>query len=402
MATTAQIEANRRNAQKSTGPKTEEGKARSRENALKHGMTGEGKVLPERVEQTKRGYEECLARQIRPRTTQQVFLISQAAIAMSRMQHLPTVEDIMRKRASVRAESNWEQDRCDEASKIGDGLLKRPTKAFRELQRTPQGVDWMLGQWQILLAALADAGVWSDEQKQRAGALLGIPLELQPFEFRIRNLKTVEACRTLAEEELERLLMYRLQVLTELDAHERILAIQGVLFDISPQAWRLRRYEQANFKKLLWAEAELEKIEAASGGLLWNGAPDGGGCSASAVSDAQNDINRGADRAVFADQTPVSAPAPQASQAASDADSSAARPASPSAQAETPKRSRSTQQLLEQDLETLLREANDPMGGVFGNPNPPPPVEPVKKGLSRREKRRARREAERRAAAQPR
>ena len=39
MATAAQIEANRRNAQKSTGPKTDEGKDRVRRNAVKHGMT---------------------------------------------------------------------------------------------------------------------------------------------------------------------------------------------------------------------------------------------------------------------------------------------------------------------------------------------------------------------------
>ena len=39
MATAAQIEANRLNAQRSTGPKTDEGKARVRRNAFKHGMT---------------------------------------------------------------------------------------------------------------------------------------------------------------------------------------------------------------------------------------------------------------------------------------------------------------------------------------------------------------------------
>ena len=39
VATAAQIEANRRNAQKSTGPKTERGKARVRRNAITHGMT---------------------------------------------------------------------------------------------------------------------------------------------------------------------------------------------------------------------------------------------------------------------------------------------------------------------------------------------------------------------------
>jgi len=39
MATAAQIKANRRNSQKSTGPKTEMGKARARGNAVTHGMT---------------------------------------------------------------------------------------------------------------------------------------------------------------------------------------------------------------------------------------------------------------------------------------------------------------------------------------------------------------------------
>ncbi len=40
MATAKPIEANRRNAQKSTGPKTEDGKSRSRVSALKHGHCG--------------------------------------------------------------------------------------------------------------------------------------------------------------------------------------------------------------------------------------------------------------------------------------------------------------------------------------------------------------------------
>lgn len=39
MATRAQIEANRRNARKSTGPRNAEGKAVSSRNAVKHGMT---------------------------------------------------------------------------------------------------------------------------------------------------------------------------------------------------------------------------------------------------------------------------------------------------------------------------------------------------------------------------
>ena len=46
MTTQRKMEANRRNAQKSTGPRTEEGKAKVKFNALKHGMTAETVVLP--------------------------------------------------------------------------------------------------------------------------------------------------------------------------------------------------------------------------------------------------------------------------------------------------------------------------------------------------------------------
>jgi hypothetical protein len=45
IATPAQIEANRIRAAKSSGPRTVEGKAASRRNALKHGLSGRGTVL---------------------------------------------------------------------------------------------------------------------------------------------------------------------------------------------------------------------------------------------------------------------------------------------------------------------------------------------------------------------
>lgn len=46
MATEKQIQANRNNAKKSTGPRTEKGKARVSQNALKHGLLARDAILP--------------------------------------------------------------------------------------------------------------------------------------------------------------------------------------------------------------------------------------------------------------------------------------------------------------------------------------------------------------------
>src|SRR3954447_20182557 len=46
MSSEKQIEANRRNALKSTRPKSEKGKERASMNALRHGLTAEQAVLP--------------------------------------------------------------------------------------------------------------------------------------------------------------------------------------------------------------------------------------------------------------------------------------------------------------------------------------------------------------------
>ena len=46
MTTEKQIEANRNNAQHSTGPRTDEGKQTSSQNALKHGLLAKRSVIP--------------------------------------------------------------------------------------------------------------------------------------------------------------------------------------------------------------------------------------------------------------------------------------------------------------------------------------------------------------------
>jgi hypothetical protein len=60
MATEAQIEANRANAQKSTGPRTPEGKETAAPNALKHGLFARETVIRGEKEEEFEEYRDNL------------------------------------------------------------------------------------------------------------------------------------------------------------------------------------------------------------------------------------------------------------------------------------------------------------------------------------------------------
>ncbi len=81
MATEKQIEANRRNAQRSTGPRTPEGKAAVRLNALRHGLRARTVVLPG---EDRREFErlcDALEAEWQPRTSTELFYLEQMAVS---------------------------------------------------------------------------------------------------------------------------------------------------------------------------------------------------------------------------------------------------------------------------------------------------------------------------------
>jgi hypothetical protein len=92
MATDKQIEANRQNAQKSTGPKTEEGRAAVRLNGLKHGLTAQTLVLPGENEADFHDLLNSYTAEHEPVTPTENALVTHLVMATWRMRRLYHME----------------------------------------------------------------------------------------------------------------------------------------------------------------------------------------------------------------------------------------------------------------------------------------------------------------------
>jgi len=128
MSSQKQIEANRQNALKSTGPKSDDGKARSRMNTLRHGLTAAQAVLPHEEEEDDYGkLREGMLESYAPSDAAELALIEELVNAYWRLLRLHRVET-----------RYWEQlggsyNRADEG--IAEALLQTPDRQMRNFFR---------------------------------------------------------------------------------------------------------------------------------------------------------------------------------------------------------------------------------------------------------------------------
>lgn len=129
MATAAQIAANRLNALRSTGPRSAEGKAVSKFNALKTGIQAHSEVIPgedpEQLDELTAAYH----RQFRPATPLERFLVDALVAADWQLRRLHTVEARL-----------WEQGLAPDASNLADAYLAN-LPAFTRLHRRLEAVE---------------------------------------------------------------------------------------------------------------------------------------------------------------------------------------------------------------------------------------------------------------------
>jgi len=131
MTSFRQFEANRRNALKSTGPRTEAGKSRSRTNALRHGLTAETVVeILEDVEDY-RAFEANIIADYDVRTAVERELVLRLASLLWRLRRATSLEtDLLRIQATI------VRDRRDTCELTADSEPTAPNVVHSVVART--------------------------------------------------------------------------------------------------------------------------------------------------------------------------------------------------------------------------------------------------------------------------
>ncbi len=285
----AKLAANRRNAAKSTGPRTPEGKERSRRNALKHVLTGQGVALP--TEDSAEIEERFIALQadLRPSTELSEELVRRVAFLSVRVRRCEKHETSETARRIRHAIAQFDDGRLAAVEAQADKLYQEPATTVRRLQATPEGIDWLLKEWATLRADLnyEERNRWTTNHRSQFDALLG----LNPGGYRIARIMAlseavfgsfhhldkadgdglegparVEWARgeltRLIDVEVARLNEVRARIDHEAIAADRAEAVDRALFDASPASILARKYEAAAERALYKALKEFRQVEA--------------------------------------------------------------------------------------------------------------------------------------------
>ena len=231
MATARQIEANRQNAQKSTGPLTDEGKEIARGNSFRHGMSATGPVANAKraalVAERKRTFHLELA----PQGTLKAFLVDQIAETSVCINvcvnNLNTAFD----RTSRIALFGWDDDRQHDVALLAGSLPGKPEQVIWKLKKTRHGCEYLINRWGVLAGILQRKSVWDAELRSQALDMLGVehahrtgPTALDPAE----GTDELTHLLDLIQAQLNGLRDKVSRYLAEEDVYDRKQALEGV------------------------------------------------------------------------------------------------------------------------------------------------------------------------------
>ncbi|HEC03036.1 MAG TPA: hypothetical protein ENI81_05810, partial [Phycisphaerales bacterium] len=107
MATEAQIKANRKNAKKSTGPRTAEGKRTAAQNALKHGLFGREKTIHGESNEEYDRHRQAFLDELKPATMAESVLAERIVTLSWRLKRAERMENQVTDVLIIRCGGEW-------------------------------------------------------------------------------------------------------------------------------------------------------------------------------------------------------------------------------------------------------------------------------------------------------
>jgi hypothetical protein len=170
----AKLKANRENAKKSTGPRSNPGKFRSSKNAVKHGLTSQIHVaLSEQDHAEIVERFDAWAPELVPtgnRVAMDLTLL--ASRSYQRTLNAYRSEDAEAAARVRRAGENWDVKQRKEVMELVSMLDKNPMVAVAGLRTTVAGLDWLIEEFRAM-KLLIETHQWEDKYHQRVRKLLG-------------------------------------------------------------------------------------------------------------------------------------------------------------------------------------------------------------------------------------
>jgi len=287
----ARILASQANGKKSKGPVTPEGKAISRANSFKHGLTGAGVVLPVEDAAEVQQRFEALEAQFHPASPMGQILVHRVALLSVRLERCAEHEAAYLSEKILHAKADHDEQALIEVDILLADLPKQPAVSVRRLLRTPHGIDALIGEWEGLREDLNRPALrfWTASHCDRANLLTGRRRDEIPIS-RINELSAAIAGdfsligesegagldlsgrKSWARDRLVELIDEETAALRDcregldLNAFEqdRDQAPRRALFDTSKAAILARRYEAAAERGMFRALKEMRAVEKAA------------------------------------------------------------------------------------------------------------------------------------------
>jgi hypothetical protein len=146
---------------------------------LKHGLTGQGVVVPDQDKDEIERRVEALTADLNPRSELGAALVRQMAVLSVRMERGARQESAAIAARVRHAADDFDEARFDEAERLFDGLADDPRINLRKLRKSPEGVDRLVVAWQELRADLTrdPKPLWTASHLETAANLTGLKVD---------------------------------------------------------------------------------------------------------------------------------------------------------------------------------------------------------------------------------